>query len=237
MLLDNKKRKCFTSKLNELERGLLVNLIKIVDSILTLNNIDWTPIGGNSLSVLRYNKLILPWDDDFDMVIRKNRRRKGLRILKKELPKYGCVIKYWNIWNKTNSKLFKIYFKDREGTISLEKDNKTCIFPFIDLFICNKNSHPNRNKDIIDYSNRINNIKSLSSEAVDLDILEYPLKIFNCEGIPIKIPTRGFRSIRRKKKSNLLNVCYDSPFNHKIGEKRPCDGINTFKCNLLSVNY
>ena len=134
--------------------------------------------------------------------------------------------------------LYKISFnQDIEGVTPLYRKDKDFTFPFIDLFIYNKKDHPNRNGDIINYDKKLSSVTSLANEAVDLDILEYPLYEINCEGINVRVPTRGFRSIKSKKENKLLDICYDNPFSHKKGVKEGCLGLDTFECKRISALY
>ena len=226
-------RKCFTPKITNNERQSYIKLISITNYILKKYNIDWIPIGGNLLSVYRYKTLILPWDDDFDFVINKNHISKALTILKKELPKYKCKIIPTMKWHTTKSILYKIFFEDSAILENRKIKLKNVVYnwPFLDLFAGSINDTNSTN-------NNIYNFRS-TEMAQDLNIWEYPLKMIECDGIKIKIPTKGFRSYDSFKNKNIIKNCYDDTYIHKHERHIKCIGNIKEKCDNIKkvINF
>ena len=169
--------------MNANEKKLYYKLIKLVSKVLENNNIKWIPTSGNLLSIYRYNKLFMPWDDDFDMVVEDKYSDIVINILKKNLPKYiGFTKRKYN-----NGLLYKIFFKKSYSKYVFptnflpEEKKQNLTWPFIDLFINNKSNY---NWDI---SNNLNyNENQLKNKIVN--------------GIKVYIPTIGIRSYNNFKK-------------------------------------
>lgn len=218
-------RKCFTPKITLNERKAFLRLINITNNILKKHNIDWIPIGGNLISVYRYGTLILPWDDDFDFVVRKKYINKAITVLKNELPKYKCKIIALKKWKATNSILYKIFSLKNYYTPNhkVYRNNRIFNWPFLDLFVDSDDEYTSRNNENI-YIFRSTNM------AQDLTYNEYPLITLNCDGLDIKVPSRGFRSYDFIKKKNTLDICYDDDFIHKYDINVKCNGFRKIRC-------
>lgn len=84
----------------------LFEMAKVIDDILTRNNIPYMIAYGTLLGAVRHEGFI-PWDDDFDIYLfedEKNSYEDAIKILKKELPKdmfleyFDTEPKYFHAW-------------------------------------------------------------------------------------------------------------------------------------------
>lgn len=84
----------------------LLEMAKVVDNILTKNNIPYMLAYGTLLGAVRHEGFI-PWDDDFDIYLfddENNSYEKAIKILEKELPKdmfleyFNTEPKYFHAW-------------------------------------------------------------------------------------------------------------------------------------------
>ena len=221
------KRKCFSSKISVEERNCFIRLIKIVNGILSKHNITWIPIGGNLLSIYRYKTLILPWDDDFDFVVEKDKVKEAITALRKELPRNGCKISPFARWNATGSILYKIYFDNDHKCIKnkLKRRGRPFNWPFIDFFAGSKMDNG--------YSHVLNFRKT--NMARDISETDYPLINIKCEGMNIKVPGSGFRSYEEFLKKGIIKTCFDDSWSHKYEKHIYCSGQNKKSCDSIDT--
>jgi hypothetical protein len=213
-----KDRVCFDPKISSKEKEIFIELIKIVSNILKKNNIKWIPIGGNLLALYRHNNLLIPWDDDYDIVIEEDKVNLALNILKKELPKYNANIIEFRKWGKKNGKLYKVFYKKNHPKYknylsNYKKYQHT--WPFIDIFV------------------NVEHMDKLVDYAHNLKYTEYPLKKKIIEGIELYVPTRGPRTFQKYKESGMLTECRDDTYMHKFEKRMKCSGPIKKKCSDL----
>lgn len=200
------KKNTFDPRRTKNEDKLLMNLLKVTSDILNDNNIVWSLTSGNLLAIYRYGIPILPWDDDMDIVVDKNKNKYAVEILKKELPKHGMSI----VYHKKNyvefsdlfssNKLYKIcYSEDKEDIIKHKYGSNDWSWPFIDLFI----DYPRKNQ--------WNNPHDIYSDE-EVGTINYE---YNEQNIPLNYFLTGTRSKEYIKEQNILDMCYDKPFSHK----------------------
>ena len=214
------KRPCFANKMLNEERSLLINLLRITSSILNTNDIDWMPTGGSLLSIYRTNRLILKWDDDYDITISYKHSDKVVDILKQELPSHGCSIVFHRKWG--GGHLYKIFFHDEHSKyIKTHRRlfHNTFKWPFIDLFIdCD--------------------FHKSNFSPYNIRPEEYPLQDFVVDGIQMKIPTNGNRTYEAFNKNGHIILCKEQSFSHKLEKICPCKGDSRdVLCEKLDLSY
>ena len=186
------------------EYNLYIELIEIVSTILEKHNIDWIPTGGNLLAIYRHNSIFIPWDDDYDMAVKKEDKDKALKVLEEELPTHNAIIHYIKPWH-LGGKLYKIYFNKEKSNIVSTYNDRKYTWPFIDFFV----DVPKNNK---------------YDSAHHLEESEYPLITKHIEGINIKIPSNGTRSYESFKNEGLFENCIRQNLSHKFEISIPCIG-------------
>ena len=208
------KRKCFTSKMNKNELNALYFLVNTTGKILNKEKIDWIPCSGNLLAIYRHNSLIIPWDDDYDMVVNKKQETQAIDILTKKLPKYNCKISKWT--TRDGCTIYKIYLEKNHPIYGqfltdyhdhkkkkIWKINYT--WPFIDLFVGDcKRKTPLTSASLLDE--------------------EYPLKKVIINGLTLRHPTKGLRSYKSFKEKGYLNTLLEDGYSHKHEKRMECKG-------------
>jgi UDP-N-acetylglucosamine 2-epimerase (non-hydrolysing) len=82
-------------------KNIVDDYIKIFDS----NNVNYGIFFGNLIALLRHNELIIPWDDDIDIIINKEDVNLVIELLKKnykhiliEVTNTSIIINHNNFW-------------------------------------------------------------------------------------------------------------------------------------------
>ena len=68
---------------SEIQKKLLVEMLKYIDDICRKNDIKYSLIGGTLIGAIRH-KGFIPWDDDIDIILDYRNYKKLLSILKRE---------------------------------------------------------------------------------------------------------------------------------------------------------
>lgn len=213
--IDLHNRGCFEPKMTKDEYNLYIELIKIVSTILEKHNIDWIPVSGNLLAIYRHNSIFIPWDDDFDMVVKKEDVDRTIKVLEEELPNSNYNANMWNNSWYLGGMLYKIYFNKEKCNIVSTYNDKKYTWPFIDLFV-----------DVPKNSNWFS--------LHNLEEFEYPLISKYIEGIHIKVPSKGTRSYESFKKQGLFENCIKQNTSHKLEKQIDCKGPGEVLCKIIS---
>lgn len=205
-------RQCFTEKMEPSEKDCLYKLVRLISNILEKHKIDWMPVGGSLLAIHRHQKIKIPWDDDYDMVLSEQQEKRGLEILENELPKYGAQIIKFRTW--LGGHLYKISW-NRDGiyknivyphhTNVQGNECKYC-WPFVDLFV------------------GINKGKKRLFSAYAIKPEEYPLKKITIEGMNFQVPTNGFRTYEKFNKDSCMKIALEQEYSHKREKSEKCIG-------------
>ena len=114
-------------------QSVLLNMMKEIDRLCRKNNITYYLSGGNALGAIRHNGFI-PWDDDFDIMMKSEDYKKFLSVCRKELdPDVWYVQEGGKEWPDCFSKLrLKNTLIEEIGEWSgIPKENRGI---FIDIF-------------------------------------------------------------------------------------------------------
>ena len=222
---------CFKKALNNNEIECFIDTLKIIEKILSKHKIDWIPCSGSLLSLYRHKDIMIPWDDDCDITVEKDKQKLAIKVLMEEAPLYNCkCILYYDKYN--SGQLYKFFFdKSKKYTKILQNQNKYLFsikegkqvindsrWPFVDIFI--------GVRDKTKYKN---------FGAFSLEKNEYPLNNINIRGINFKYPTKGIRSYESFKKKGDLDYCIYNKVSHKSGIYNLCIGEKKVKCSELFI--
>jgi len=200
------ERQCFGQNLSVCERDLLLELIRGTAGILDAVNVPWIPVAGNLLAVYRHGKIIIPWDDDFDITIRNEDASLALEALAAHLPSFGATLtKIGNIGEGWGF-MFKVHFERnglRRGVRTFP--GKEYTWPFIDVFIGGTESGPM-------------GVKAITDE-------DLPLKEVVVDGVKIHVPSRGPRSFESfAKRDDLMKKGMEQSWSHRFEADCGCKG-------------
>ena len=109
--MDSEENK--TQDLKHLQ-SVLLSIMKQIDKFCTEHNIFYYLNGGNALGAVRH-KGFIPWDDDFDIMLKYDDYERFLKICRKELdPEKWIIQEAWKDWPGCFSKirLKNTYLKD-----------------------------------------------------------------------------------------------------------------------------
>lgn len=219
---------CFQKMLTKKELECFIDLLKIIEKIFDKHKIDWIPVSGSLLSLYRHQDLMIPWDDDCDITVSKDKKDLAIKLLIEEAPKYNCKLVFANNYSKgKNYKFFfnKNKYNKKYNNIITEHNNyyrkikekaESFNWPFVDIFIDVKDKTKDKNLG-----------------AFNLDKTEYPLKKINIRGIHFKYPTNGVRNYDNFKKRGDIDNCISNSWNHKTELPILCLGNKKVKCNEL----
>ena len=197
------------------ERSTLIELVKVVHSILKKHKIHWIPIGGNLLAIYRHEKLLIPWDDDYDIVVEDSKVQQALQILQQELPNYHASILKYKPWGKEGT-LYKIFFLSTHPTLHIHTYTQhQHTWPFIDLFV------------------NVEHMPGLNKYACNLKPEELPLIQKTIEGIDIEIPSKGLRTYKQYKDEGYIDECKGQWYSHKFEKLMPCEEPLSVPCHTL----
>lgn len=118
--------------LRHLQRVLLM-IIEEIDALCRKHGITYYLNGGNALGAIRHNGFI-PWDDDFDIMMKYPEYKRFLDICRKELdPNKWYVQEGWKDWPGCFSKirLKGTYLEDVGEWDGISKENRGI---YIDIF-------------------------------------------------------------------------------------------------------
>lgn len=208
--MKSKKRECFDPKITSKEKKILYKLIDIISKILKKHDIKWIPIGGNLLAIYRHNSLLIPWNNDYNIVVEEKKVKTALDILEKELPKYEAKIVYFRRWDYPKGKLYKIFFKPnhskyKNSIVSFKKYTHT--WPFVDLFV---NCKKDFKQHVSQYAHNI--------------LPDEKLKSIKINGIQTYVPVNGERNLEVYKRTSMLNKCVAQSYMHKFEKSVKCYG-------------
>lgn len=126
-------------------RREFVDLLVYFNKTFLDNNIDYSIAFGTALGYVRHNDFI-PWDDDFDIVIKKNDSSVARYLIK---PPF-CTYQFWGGW-----KLFKCHNKNA--------GNYPWKYPFVDVFDTgNSDKHRKSAYDNIIFPSAMGSMNGLS---------------------------------------------------------------------------
>ena len=118
-------------RMSQCEHNLVMRLLMIIERICRLNDIPFMLSDGSLLGSWRHHDII-PWDDDIDIMIPIESRKRFLNSLKKineTLVKYSVLLS-----KKGKREYYKISFKNTASAGSYDWN-----FPFVDVFLYVKN--------------------------------------------------------------------------------------------------
>ena len=212
-------RLCFSNKMSEMETLIYKTMIKYINEIFVKYNITWMPVAGNLLAIFRHKQLFVPWDDDFDIVVREGQEYIATQVLKNELPKYGMDIV--NLGRYDTGIIFKIHWKNppeefKKYIVPVTRNYINYSWPFIDLFLYTKNT--------------ISKYDFFHLESIKSD--ELPLKKIIIDDIPIYFPSHGARCYRSLLKNPAILEAREQIYSHKYKQDIRCIGDNR---KILSI--
>ncbi|MDE6632814.1 MAG: LicD family protein [Muribaculaceae bacterium] len=114
-------------------QSVLLQIIVKIDELCLKHNITYYLNGGNALGAIRHNGFI-PWDDDFDIMMKSEDYKKFLTICRRELdPKVWYIQEAWVDWPGCFSKirLKNTYLKDIGEWEGIQYENRGI---YIDVF-------------------------------------------------------------------------------------------------------
>ncbi|MDE6577702.1 MAG: LicD family protein [Muribaculaceae bacterium] len=138
-----------TEELRHLQKVLL-EMMKQIDMLCRKHNITYYLNGGNALGAVRHNGFI-PWDDDFDIMMKYEDYSRFINICRSELdPAEWYVQEAWKDWPGCFSKirLKKTYLADIGEWEGIDKDNRGI---YIDIFPI-VNSPESKNLRLVQYT-------------------------------------------------------------------------------------
>jgi GR25 family glycosyltransferase involved in LPS biosynthesis len=183
------------NKLNKM-KSLLINSKKCLDKL----KIEFIPIYGTLLGLIRH-KGVIPWDDDFDVMIHKKYFDSILKN-KNLFLEYGIGV--YLVKGTLNIPNFIKLYDVNEPKIY--KDGYNWSWPFIDIFgFYDKN-------DKIYIEN--NSMLDLNYEVSKNDI--YPLKKIIYQNIEFNIPNESDIILNSLYGNDWNETCYSSAYNHQI---------------------
>lgn len=112
---------------------VLLSMIKHLDQLCMQNNITYYLNGGNALGAIRHNGFI-PWDDDFDIMMKSEDYKRFIALCRKELdPNVWYIQEAWVDWPGCFSKirLKNTYLEDIGEWDGIPKENRGI---YIDIF-------------------------------------------------------------------------------------------------------
>lgn len=109
---------------------VILEIMKDIDSLCNLNDIEYYLIGGSALGAVRH-KGFIPWDDDLDIAMSTSNYEKFIKVCREQLNKEKYYIQEGLVdWPLNFSKV-----KLRGTHINeVEKSNSECDGIFIDIF-------------------------------------------------------------------------------------------------------
>ena len=194
----------------------LLPLIKEIDRVCTINNIEYILDGGSALGAIRHSGFI-PWDDDFDIVMTRPQYDLFIKALDKDLDSkyhYQCykTHKEYNILLPE----MKIRIKDtylKEKNVLLDHNCKDGDGLFIDVFVLD---YSNSNF-YSDFFNRLMNLTLMPLLVI--------LQVCNIKAIWLKNIMQnhainyGLRNSNSKLVGHTLTWTFRNPLNPLIFEK------------------
>lgn len=83
-------------EINNIElKDIELNILEYINRICIKNNIDYSISSGTLLGAVRHNGFI-PWDDDIDIIMRRDQYQKFLKVVKEKLGNYSILSCYNN---------------------------------------------------------------------------------------------------------------------------------------------
>ena len=215
IIIDNKENKITVSDVHK----RLLPLIKEIDRVCNINNIEYILDGGSALGAIRHSGFI-PWDDDFDIVMTREQYDLFIKALDKDLDSkyhYQCykTHKEYNILLPE----MKIRIKDtylKEKNILLNHNCKDGDGLFVDIFVID---YINENK-FIDLINRLLNV-ILMPLLVLLQVIGFK-SIWLKNIMQNHAINYGIRNINSKYMGHTLTWTFRSPFNPLVFKKDKC---------------
>ena len=200
----------------------MISLIKRTQKCFKELNIDFIPIYGSLLGIMRH-KSIIQWDDDYDICVHK----KYFDIILKNEKLFDThdlkvIIKQPILFENKFLKIFDI----NEKLI----DTRDWAWPFIDVF-------PYKIKD----ENLIlenNEYKKYNFNINDFFPLQKTFFSLNSYKIEIQIPRNSEKILNSLYGNNWKEICYSSGYNHQLEKhfdtvyKKKCTELN-FTSNFL----
>lgn len=211
-------RRTFETKTNANERTCLRELVRTVGDIFKKRNITWMPCCGNLLAIYRHKNWLIPWDDDFDLVVHHKQHEDALRALEEDLPS-GMKLSKHNSPSPQWGALYKVSFTPDHpdyGPVLYRHGNYT--WPFVDVFI--------------------GGTETGAVGVRDIDDDELPLREFRVDGLTLYHPSRGSRSMEAfAKQTDLMKMCKDVDYMHKYERSVKTNGSSEMPCaNVPSSN-
>ena len=118
------------------QQMVMLEMVKVLDSICKKHNIPYFLYGGTLLGAIRHNGFI-PWDDDLDVAILRNDYKRLLKVLPVELPGHLALQT-----NDTDKNYFFFVGKLRDRRSFLDEGGFDSVFKergiFIDIFPLDK---------------------------------------------------------------------------------------------------
>ncbi|MES1918111.1 hypothetical protein MHBO_000129 [Bonamia ostreae] len=169
----------FNRKVTPKENALAVELLHVLDKILTKNKIKWCLMYGSLAGQLYFHGLI-PWDDDWDIMVFALEKKivKLLTQFTAENKKFGFAVHskdFSKLYHVDSTKAGKYHWK----------------WPFVDIF----------------YGALTDNNVEAYNEKICLKTEMFPLKRGFFEGLLLPVPRKPFLVLDKLYKSEFGSKC------------------------------
>lgn len=167
--------------------------------------ITWMPVCGSLLSVIRHNTTFIPWDDDFDVSLRKRDEDIFMQLAANGSLSDNLKVSCCGYRTEQGGMLYKVY-----STTSINYFNKDAAgnsvnfgWPFVDVWVnCDKDGP----------------MGCKTMTTAEEDSLE---SVYTFDDMHFKIPSQGPRCIETFKKiPELMSFAVDDPWNHALQMKQ-----------------
>ena len=189
------------------EAECLKELVRIVGGTLDTEDVSWTPVAGNLLAVYRHGRLVIPWDDDYDIALLRADEWRGVSALHEKMPHmHGMLIKIGDCGRKDWGTVYKACFDvDHPKFSHVIRTHGEYTWPFVDVFI--------------------GGTEQGSMGVMSLEDYELPLRDVIIDGITLHVPSRGKRCLQEfQQRPDLMQEAVEQEHSHRYEMSCPCVG-------------